>query len=203
MKKHRKLLTIFAAFLMSTSLFTGLAAKNSPSVQAASSSSTKSWDYPFTELDKKGVRPMYESQVYGITDYARCLNPLSYFHDGWDFGWGEVGRSTVKAIHPGKVKEVAYGNGLGWFVWVVSPDKYVEIYQEGFNKKKDISVKAGQTVKTGQKIGKLTGSHLHLGLSKTTKKYINQHGYPCGNWYKNNGTWLNPVSTIKKNIKKR
>lgn len=143
---------------------------------------------------------MYNSQTFGNTDYARSLKPLSYFHDGWDFGWGEVGHSTVRAVHPGTVKSVSYGNGLGWFVWVVSPDNYVEIYQEGFNKKSNIKVKPGQEVKTGQAIGKLTGTHLHLGITKTNKKYINKHGYPCNNWNKNNGTWLNPVKTIEDNM---
>lgn len=158
------------------------------------------WTYPFAKNIKNGVNPMYNSQVFGNTDYARSVNPLSYFHDGWDFGWCEVGHSTVKAIHPSTVKQVAYGSGLGWYVWVVSPDKYVQIYQEGFNKKSDIAVKEGQTIKTGQKIGKLTGSHLHLGLTKTTKKYINKNGAPCNNWYKDNGTWLNPITTIEKNL---
>ncbi|TSO26374.1 M23 family metallopeptidase [Lactobacillus sp. LL6] len=161
------------------------------------------WGYPFAVQKKKGVRPMYNSQTFGMTNYARSLNPLSYFHDGWDFGVSEVGKnSTVKAIHPGTVKEVRYGAGLGWYAWVISDDGYVEIYQEGFNSRKDISVKAGQKVKTGQKIGKLTGTHLHLGLTKTTKKYINTQGFPCNNWYRNVGTWLNPVSMIEKHVNK-
>lgn len=210
MKKHNKsILTIIAALAVSSTLLSGTvnsvqADTNSSTTQVTTKKSAKNtWDYPFAKLDKKGVHPMYNAQVFGNTDYARSLSPLSYFHDGWDFGWGEVGHSTVKAIHPGTVKEVAYGSGLGWFVWVVSPDKYVEIYQEGFNKKSDIKVKAGQKVKTGQRIGKLTGSHLHLGLTKTNHKYINQHGFPCNNWYRNVGTWMNPVSTIQKNIKKQ
>lgn len=68
---------------------------------------------------------MYNSQLFGITDYARCLNPLSYFHDGWD-----------------------------------------------------------------------------PGLTKTTHKYINKHGYPCNNWYRNVGTWMNPVAMIEKSLNK-
>lgn len=159
-----------------------------------------SWNYPFNKDIQNGVHPLYEAQTFGITDYARCTNPLSYFHDGWDFGVSEVGKNAaVKAIHPGTVKKVAYGNGLGWFVWVVSPDKYVEIYQEGFASKKDICVKSGQEIATGQKIGRLTGTHLHLGLTKTSHHYINQYGYPCNNWYRDTGTWINPVKTIQKN----
>lgn len=182
--------------------------KNADSNTDTATTTTKkakklTWGYPFAVQKKKGVRPMYNAQTFGITDYIRSYNPLSYFHDGWDFGVSEVGKkATVKAIHPGTVKEVKYGSGLGWYVWVISDDKYVEIYQEGFNSKKDIKVKAGQKIKTGQKIGKLTGTHLHLGLTKTTHKYINKHGYPCNNWYRNVGTWINPVSTIEKHVKK-
>lgn len=145
---------------------------------------------------------MSNAQTFGMSDYLRSVNPPSYFHDGWDFGHSEVGYSPVYAIHAGKVKKVAYGSGLGWFIWVISPDKYVEIYQEGFNKKSDIYVKKGQKIKAGQKIGRLTGSHLHLGVTKTTKKYINKHGFPCNNWNVNNGTWLNPINVIKKHYKK-
>lgn len=140
------------------------------------------WAYPFKANKKNGVRPMYNAQTFGITNYMRSTTPPSYFHDGWDFGFSEVGHSNVYAIHQGTVKKVAYGNGLGWFIWVISPDNYVEVYQEGFNKKKDIYVKTGQKIKLGQKIGKLTGSHLHLGVTQTNKDYINKYGFPCKNW---------------------
>lgn len=105
---------------------------------------------------------MSKAQTFGMTDYMRSVNPPSYFHDGWLRSW------LLTCLRYCTVKKVAYDSGLGWFIWVISPDKYVEIYQEGFNNKSDIYVK------TGQKIGKLTGSHLHLGLTKTTKKYINK-----------------------------
>ena len=44
----------------------------------------------------------------------------------------------------------------------------------------------------------MTGSHLHLGLTKTNKDYINKHGFPCKNCNVDNGTWLNPINAIKK-----
>ena len=216
MKKHR-LITISAIALLAGN-FIGFAktaqAADITTQDVISSTSTdnntttenrkvkNTWGYPFAVQKKKGVRPMYNSQTFGMTNYARSLNPLSYFHDGWDFGVSEVGKnSTVKAIHPGTVKEVRYGAGLGWYVWVISDDGYVEIYQEGFNSRKNISVKDGQKVKTGQKIGKLTGTHLHLGLTKTSHNYINAQGSPCNNWYRNVGTWINPVSMIEKHVK--
>ncbi|MBD5431866.1 MAG: M23 family metallopeptidase [Lactobacillus sp.] len=209
MKFRKSIATITAALALTSSFAIG-----SSNIQAAkkkkanvvntelAQDSQGPWVYPFAKLAKNGVNPMYNAQTFGKTDYARSLKPLSYFHDGWDFGWGEVGKSTVKAVHEGTVEKVAYGNGLGWFVWVISPDNYVQIYQEGFNKKKDISVKPGQTVKAGQKIGKLTGSHLHLGITKTNKNYINKNGYPCNNWYVDNGTWLNPIKVIQSNLNK-
>ena len=48
-------------------------------------------------------------------------------------GDSEVGYSPVYANYEGTVKKVAYGSGLGWFIWVISPDKYVEIYQDRTN----------------------------------------------------------------------
>lgn len=44
----------------------------------------------------------------------------------------------------------------------------------------------------------MTSSHLHLGLTKTTKDYINKHGFPCKNWNVDNRTWLNSINVIKK-----
>lgn len=204
MNKSKKILTsLAAAFTLGSTLLTttvsaaGATSTNNSSTTQVSSNIKNEWVYPFAKNEKYGVRPMYRAQTFGKTDFARSIKPLSYFHNGWDFGWGEVGRSTVNAIHPGTVQKVAYGNGLGWFVWVVSPDNFVEIYQEGFKKKKDIYVKPGQQVKAGQKIGKLTGTHLHLGVTTTDSNYINKNGFPCENWWKDNGTWLNPITVIK------
>lgn len=203
MKFRKHIITLLAAALTVSSLGltnTVSAKTTDNSTDTVQSEKEYKWTYPFKKNDKYGVRPMYNSQTFGITNYLRSTNPVSYFHDGWDFGFSEVGHSNVYAIHEGTVKKVAYGNGLGWFVWVISPDNYVEIYQEGFNKKSDIKVKTGQKIKLGQKIGRLTGSHLHLGVTKTNKKYINKHGYPCNNWNIDNGTWLNPISVIEKNL---
>lgn len=215
MKFRKQIITLLGAVLLGSSVSMSTVASadtidsnpiiNITDTVDANKDTTKKtykWTYPFKACEKHGVRPMFNAQVFGMTNYLRSVNPPSYFHDGWDFGHSEVGYSPVYAIHPGTVKKVGYANGLGWFIWVISPDKYVEIYQEGFTKKRDIYVKTGQKVKAGQKIGKLTSSHLHLGLTKTTKKYINKHGFPCNNWNVNNGTWLNPISVIKKHYKK-
>lgn len=199
MRFKKQLITLLGAVLLGSNLnvSTVVAAdaavdSNTTTTTTEPEKNTYKWTYPFKACDK-----MSKAQTFGMTDYMRSVNPPSYFHDGWDFGHSEVGYSPVYAIHEGTVKKVAYDSGLGWFIWVISPDKYVEIYQKGFNNKSDIYIKAGQ------KIGKLTGSHLHLGLTKTTKKYINKNGFPCNNWNVDNGTWLKPISTIKKCINKK
>lgn len=210
MKLRKSIITLLDAVLLGSSLgFTNtvVSADTNDDTQTENVEKTTEvkdlkWGYPFKANKKFGVRPMYNAQTFGMTNYLRSTNPPSYFHDGWDFGHSEVGYSPVYAIHAGTVKKVAYGNGMGWFIWVISPDKYVEVYQEGFTKKKDIYVKTGQKIKLGQKIGKLTGSHLHLGVTKTNKNYINKAGFPCNNWNVNNGTWLNPITVIEKGLKK-
>lgn len=105
-------------------------------------------------------------------------------------------------MHAGTVHKVKYAPGLGLYVWVISNDGYVEIYQEGFLSITDIYVKKGQKIKLGQKIGRLTGSHIHLGITKTDKKYIDKHGVPCRYYWKDNGTWLNPMKIIEDDIAK-
>ncbi|GAA3636107.1 M23 family metallopeptidase [Lactobacillus hamsteri] len=158
------------------------------------------WGYPFKRLYEKKIA-FKSGQEYGETDVMRRTKPKSYFHDGFDFGFSEVGHSPVLAIHDGIVHKVHYRPGMGLYVWIISKDGYVEIYQEGFLNDYDIYVKKGQHVKLGQKIGKLTGSHIHLGVTKTDKHYIDKHGDPCGNWWKNNGTWLNPMKIINNDLK--
>lgn len=155
------------------------------------------WGYPFAKCYTKKIKYL-SGQRYGKTDVCRRVYPKkSYFHDGWDFGWSEVGnKAAVLAIHPGTVKKVAYCTGLGWYIWVVSPDGYVEVYQEGFANRSDITVKAGQKVKLGDKLGRLTDSHLHLGITKTSADYISKHGHPYKNYWRDNDTWLNPMKVI-------
>lgn len=157
------------------------------------------WGYPFEVLCHKNIK-FKSGQKFGETDVLRRPDKQSYFHDGYDFGFSEVGHSPVLAVHAGIVHKIKYRPGMGLYVWVISQDGYVEIYQEGFLSITDIYVKKGQHIKLGQKIGKLTGSHIHLGVTKTDKHYIDKHGDPCGNWWKNNGTWLNPMKIIKDDI---
>ena len=160
------------------------------------------WGYPFKKLYEKKIK-FKSGQKFGETDVIRRYYPTkSYFHDGYDFGFSEIGHSTVYAVHAGTVHKVKYAPGLGLYVWVISKDGYVEIYQEGFLSITDIYVKKGQKIKLGQKIGRLTGSHVHLGITKTDKDYIDKHGVPCHYYWKDNGTWLNPMKIIEDDIAK-
>lgn len=159
------------------------------------------WAYPFKRLTQKQVK-FKSGQKFGKTDFLRRVKPKSYFHDGYDFGFSEVGHSTVYAVHPGVVHKVKYRPGMDLYIWIISPDGYVQVYQEGFLNDTDIYVKKGQHVKLGQKIGRLTGSHIHLGITKTSKHYIDKHGDPCRNWWRNNGTWLDPMAIIDQDQKR-
>lgn len=99
------------------------------------------WGYPFKRYMKKKIK-FKSGQKFGQTDVIRRYYPTkSYFHDGYDFGFSEVGHSTVYAVHAGTVHRVKYARGLGLYVWVISDDGYVEIYQEGFLSITDIYVK--------------------------------------------------------------
>lgn len=72
-----------------------------------------------------------------------------------------------------------------------SSDGYYETYQESFSSLSDVKVKVGDTIKTGDQIGTLDTSHLHLGISKTEIESAQSSAFT------DNGTWLNPVDVIK------
>lgn len=89
------------------------------------------WGYPFERLYHKNIK-FKSGQKFGETDILRRPDKKSYFHDGYDFGFSEVGHSPVLAVHEGTVHKVKYRPGMGLYVWIISKDGYVEIYQEGF-----------------------------------------------------------------------
>ena len=55
----------------------------------------------------------------------------------------------------------------------------------------DVSVKEGDHVSVGDKIGTLTTNHLHLGISKTEIEKAQSSAF------KDDGTWLDPIKVIK------
>ncbi|MDO4912297.1 MAG: M23 family metallopeptidase [Lactobacillus sp.] len=157
------------------------------------------WGWPFKKIKDSG--PKYEDgQQFGKTGYARDhKGKPTYWHDGWDFGWGEVGKNaSVLCVHSGVVHKVGWAPGIGNYIWIISKDGYVTVYQEAFINMTDIIVKKGQHVKLGQKLGVLTGNHLHLGVTRTDKPYIKKKYHaPDNNYWSDNGVWLNPVELIK------
>lgn len=152
------------------------------------------WGWPFKTIPKDGPTRYENGQQYGHTGMIRGGG--NDFHDGYDFGSAIVGAGQpILAVHDGKVFKVA--NDVGWwYVWVKSSDGYNEVYQEAFNGRGDIVVNEGDEVKVGDKIGTLSGSHLHLGITKKAITSSVQSGYS------DDGTWLDPIKIVKEGINK-
>ncbi|MBZ3776449.1 phage tail tape measure protein [Lentilactobacillus otakiensis] len=110
-------------------------------------------------------------------------------HDGVDFS-GPAG-SAIRAVHGGIVTRTGTSNpwndykDLGSIITVKSDDGYQEIYQE-FGNNKNIKVRTGDQIKTGQAIatlGHLAGHemHVHVGVSKGS---LWKHGgYSHNGWF--------------------
>ncbi|WP_171030772.1 phage tail tip lysozyme [Pediococcus stilesii] len=137
-----------------------------------------------------------EGQQFGETTYNRGGSPDPYFHDGFDFGSAIYGEgSTIKAVTSGKVIYAgAYGYGLGDVIVVQAGDGKEIMYQEFSQNTADIHVKVGQTVNVGDAIGKLTSSHLHVGV--TPQDWQASLAYA----FNPKGPWINPITYIKSNM---
>ena len=116
----------------------------------------------------------------------RTLSGKSEYHGGLDLV--AVDDKTVYAIADGKVDAVPYeANGFGYYVRQLLPDGRRIYY--GHMAKGSIKVKAGQSIKKGDKLGvmgstgKSTGSHTHIelrikGTSKTSLDIAEFCGIP-------------------------
>lgn len=163
---------------------------SSSSCSTTSSTSSGTWGWPFDSV--KSIQDAFKKLDSPTSEQAYGKSPQRSgdFHDGWDFGSAKYGTgSTIKAVHDGTVYKIEHKNGY-WMVDVKSSDGYYEVYQEAFASRSDIAVSEGQSIKVGDKIGMLTDSHLHLGISKTEIGKANAY------WNVDNGTWLNPVRLI-------
>lgn len=146
------------------------------------------WGWPFKSIPSTGPTGYEDGQQFGTTSFQRQGGA---FHDGFDFGSARYS-GDVLAIHDGTVYKVGEsGDGRGIRVDVKSDDGYYEIYQEAFNSLSDVSVKEGDHVSVGDKIGTLTTNHLHLGISKTEIEKAQSSAF------KDDGTWLDPIKVIK------
>lgn len=159
--------------------------------------SSGDWGWPFKSIKST---PTFESgQQFGHTPNAGRRND---FHDGYDFGTDKYNNQDILAIHDGEVVKVGQQgstqNDLGYYVVVKSDDGYYEVYQEfAFDSadKDAISVKVGDKVKTGDKIGELSTkynhvTHVHIGV---TKKPFEQ---ALRSSFSDDGTWIDWVKEL-------
>ena len=156
--------------------------------------STAKTGWPFA----KAYTGHYEDgQQFGHTSYNRGGSPDAYFHDGFDFGSAIYGAgSTIKAVTSGKVIYTGiYGYGLGAVIVVQAPDGKQIMYQEFSQSTSDIHVSTGSNVTVGQNIGRLSGSHVHIGV--TTSNWQTSLGYA----FNPKGPWINPITYIQSGLK--
>lgn len=157
------------------------------------------WAWPFKKI--KGKPQISGAQLFGKVGGGR----KNGFHDGIDFGTSPYDHSDILAIHGGKVIKIDHEGStqsdLGWYVVVKSDDGYYTIYQEfafADSDKDAISVKVGDSVKTGDKIGELDSTkysgvtHVHIGATKTEINKALAHSFD------DDGTWIDWTKLIDK-----
>jgi len=151
------------------------------------------WGWPFPSAGKGSF---LDGQLFGNHPSAASYRGGHAFHDGLDFGTRDHKGTYVHAIHGGTVIRVGNYGGIGWAIIIRSSDGYQIVYQEAFATRASISVKVGDTVKTGQKIGVRDSSleHLHIGVVK--KPYTWWQGYNGGHSYEK-WHWLDPLKLIE------
>jgi murein DD-endopeptidase MepM/ murein hydrolase activator NlpD len=137
-----------------------------------------------------------EGQQFGDTSFYRAGEPDHYFHDGFDFGSAIYGSgSTIKAVAAGKVIYAGYYDATLLDVIVVQASDGTEfMYQEFSSNTADIHVSVGQEVTLGQSIAKLTGTHLHLGITPEDWRISLIYAFNPA------GPWINPITYISKNL---
>ncbi|MCS8591648.1 M23 family metallopeptidase [Enterococcus faecium] len=137
------------------------------------------WRLPFDG----NLKPYEEGQQFGQTSYPRGRG---YFHDGYDFGSAKYS-GDFKAVNDGKVIYAGYyGSGIGYAI-VLQIGEYQVMYQEFGN---TYYVKTGDQVTVGQPLGRLTSTHLHLGITKKNWQLA------LSSWDIDDGTWLNPIPIL-------
>lgn len=158
------------------------------------------WVWPFASVPKEGPK------LVGEQNFGKSESRKGGFHDGVDFGDAQYS-GDVRAIHGGKIAKILKPGEMGisfFLIWEVTDDGYGIAYQEFASGLSDIDVKEGDTVNTGDKLGisrkgdtGINDTHLHLGISK--EKDL---GKALSKSFTDDGTWLNPVETIKKGLDK-
>lgn len=119
-------------------------------------------------------------------------NPTG-FHDGIDIGNNsQIYEHKIYACHSGTVIYSNYMMSELMWVIIIKTGKYYIWYQEFTSTANNVAVKVGDKVKAKQYIGYVTGTHVHVGITK--QKDINQ---ALASAFTNNGTWLNPMKFFK------
>lgn len=153
---------------------------------------TGDWTWPFASI--KGKPSYMDGGQFGVTSYGRGT---TNFHDGFDFSFGMNGvknGSTVLAVTDGVIYKTGNYGAAGYYIWQRAGE-YNIIYQEGFENN-NITVKAGQHVKVGQKIGVASGNHLHLGITTDSKNDMKKYGDPTFHGFDHPKEWLDPIKVI-------
>lgn len=169
-----------------------VAVKESNDSSVTPKPSSKTW--PF---DKAFSGTFEDGQQFGKTSFNRGGSPDSFFHDGFDFGSAIYGSgSTIKSISDGKVIYAGlYGHGLGTVIVVDAGDGHQIMYQEFSENTADILVKLGDTVTAGTAIGKLSGTHLHVGV--TSQNWESSLAFA----FNPSGPWIDPIKYIQSDLK--
>ncbi|WP_424320484.1 GW dipeptide domain-containing protein [Lacticaseibacillus chiayiensis] len=154
-------------------------------------SNKTSW--PF---DKAYTGSFEDGQQFGDTGYNRGGQPDPYFHDGFDFGSVIYGAgSQFKSVTAGKVIYTGiYARWSGAVIVVQAPDGNQVMYQEFSSDMQDVFVKTGDTVESGQVIGRMTGPHLHIGI--TSKDWQAS----LADAYNPQGPWIDPIAYIQNHL---
>lgn len=112
--------------------------------------------------------------------FTAITNYFSSNHKGLDFGWNNKygGKNcSIYAIADSKVVEVGYNDETGYRVWLQTDDDSNRWLHRYIHLQKKPSLKVGQKVKKGAKIGNMGntgysfGEHLHFDLWKCPKGY--------------------------------
>lgn len=146
-----------------------------------SSISAGKWWFPVR--GKGGI-----SDPWGYRAWRKSARNPTGFHDGMDIGnAAQIPEHKIYACHSGTVVYSAYMMAELMWVIIIKTGKYYIWYQEFTSTANNVAVKVGDKVKAKQYLGYVTGTHVHVGITK--QKDINQ---ALASAFTNNGTWLNP-----------
>ena len=168
-------------------LATGIAKAGSSNSSSDSGGGDGDFGFPFSCINGS-YHPMDGGQ-FGNSAASASVRNGKTFHDGVDFSVGTDGISNgmdVLACHSGTVERM---NVIQMDdVWIKGGG-YWTVQQEFGS----TSVSVGDHVKKGDKIGTLTGTHCHVGVTKAS----NDPNKAEGSAFSDDGTWIDPLSLMK------